>query len=81
MSRKTITIPEEVFEEAKAHKGDRSWAEVVLAGAKPDGQEDEGQPERQAVPEDILTEDHIPDIGGEVERRLERVLENHTTRP
>lgn len=74
--RTTISIRDEVFEEAKAAKGDRTWDELVLDGAhalETDGREDEGQDERHAQ---ALTADDLPMIknavAGEVENRLTR---------
>lgn len=77
MPRKTITVQEAAHEEASEYKreGD-TWSEIIVAGAKTLAQDGEGQGERQDTPEDVLTEDHIDDIGAEVERRLERLFEN-----
>lgn len=71
--RVTISVPEDHFEEAKAHKDDRTWGEILVDGAKSDGQSDEGQGEAHPTP---LTVDDIPilrrEIGDEVEDRMTR---------
>jgi len=74
--RKQISISPEVFEEAKANKGDRTWDELVLDGAHADeteGRNDEGQNEGHPTP---LTAEDIPmlrrEIGEEVENRMTR---------
>lgn len=74
--RRTISVSEATFEEAKAHKGDRTWDELVLDGAhagESDAGADEGQDERQVQP---LTADDVPmlrrEVADEVESRLTR---------
>jgi hypothetical protein len=74
--RRTISISEATFEEAKANKDGRTWDELVLDGAHTDetaSADDEGQDERQAQP---LTADDVPmlrrEVADEVESRLTR---------
>lgn len=76
MSRKTISVSEETFEEAKAQKGDRTWDELVLDGAhadETDSKSDEGQDEGHA---NALTADDVPmlkrEIADELESRMTR---------
>ena len=74
--RKTISVPADVFEEAKAHKGDRTWSEVLLEGAHTgdiDTGTDEGQDERHPRP---LTADDVPML----KREIAEELENRMTR-
>lgn len=75
-NRKQISIPEDVYEEAKANKGDRTWGEVLLDGAHADEtgrSDDEGQDDGHPTP---LTADDVPmlrrEIGDEVENRMTR---------
>jgi len=70
--RKTITVDADVFQEAKANKGDRTWAELLLDGAHADS-EDEGQDERHPKP---LTADDVPML----RREIAEELENRMTR-
>lgn len=65
--RKTITVDEDVFEEARANKGDRTWAELILDGAHADS-EDEGQDEGQPKP---LTAEDVPMLKREIASELE----------
>lgn len=66
--RTTISLPNDVYEEASEHKGDRTWAEVVRDGAYA-----EGRREHPASPR--LETRHIPEladaIAEEVVARLE----------
>lgn len=70
--RKTITVDEDVFKEAKANKDDRTWGELILDGAHADS-EDEGQDERYP---NLLTADDVPmlkrEIADELENRMTR---------
>jgi len=69
--RVTISVPEDAYEEAKAAKGDRTWAEVLLDGAHADtttGRDGEGQDERHAHP---LTADDVPMLRREIAEELE----------
>jgi len=69
--RKTITVSEDAFEEAKEHKGDRTWDEIILAGAhadETDVQRDEGHDEGQPQP---LTADDVPMLKREIAEELE----------
>ena len=70
--RKTITVDADVFQEAKDHKGDRTWAELLLDGAHADS-EDERQDERHPNP---LTADDVPML----RREIAEELENRMTR-
>lgn len=65
--RKTITVDPDVFQEAKDHKGDRTWAELLLDGAYADS-EDERQGEGQPQP---LTADDVPMLRHEIAEELE----------
>jgi len=74
--RVTISVPEDAYEEAKAAKGDRTWAGVLLDGAQADttaGRDDEGQDEPMP---DALTADDVPmlrrEIADELEHRMTR---------
>jgi hypothetical protein len=74
--RRTISVSEATFEEAKRLKDGRTWDEVVLDGAHADetaSRDDEGQDERQSQP---LTADDVPmlrrEVADEVESRLTR---------
>jgi len=72
--RVTISVPEDAYEEAKAAKGDRTWAEGLLDGARADattGRDGEGQDERQAHP---LTADDVPMLADAVADRVENRL-------
>lgn len=79
MSRTTISIRDDVFERLEADKGDNeSWSGYLERLA--DG-------ERVPRPQDgngecmnALTEAHIDDIGADVERRVERLLDDRLTR-
>jgi len=80
MSRKSTTMGEDAFDRLDGHKhDDESWTEFghrvadVLDAHDGDGEHASNTP---AVPDDVLTEGHIDDIGAEVERRVERTLEN-----
>jgi hypothetical protein len=70
--RKTITVDADVFAEAKANKGERTWAELFLDGAHADSSA-ERQDERHAEP---LTADDVPmlrrEIADELENRMTR---------
>ena len=65
--RKTITVDEDVFEEAKANKDGRTWAELLLDGAHADDG-DERQSERHPKP---LTADDVPLLADEIAEKLE----------
>lgn len=74
--RKRISVSEDVFAEAKAHKGDRTWDELVLDGAHASdtgGQDDGGHDDTQPAP---LTADDVPllrrEIADEIEDRMTR---------
>jgi len=77
--RKSLSVDEDAFEEAKDHKGDRTWSEIIVAGAhansdgETDAQRDEGQGEGQPQP---LTADDVPMlkrvIAEELENRMNR---------
>lgn len=74
MTRKTISVPEAVYEEAHAHKGDRTWADVLLDGAhagKTDTRRDEPQGEPHPAP---LTADDLPMIRNAIADELENRL-------
>lgn len=74
MTRTTISVPDDVHEQACEAKGDgETWAEYLLRCAETPQGRDEGQDCKADVPD-------IDDIGAEVERRVERALENHLTR-
>ena len=83
MTRKSISVSEDVYERLLAHKGDDdSWTDVGQRAADAldavDGDEspDSGV-DADADASHTLTEDHIDDIAAEVERRFERTLSNH----
>jgi len=65
--RKTITVDADVFEEAKANKGDRTWAELLLDGAHANS-EDERQDERHSQ---LLTADDVPMLRREIAEELQ----------
>lgn len=75
--RVTISVPEDAYEEARAHKDDRTWAEVLLDGAHADGDADadgrdgEGQDERHDPP---LTADDVPMVADAVAERVDNRL-------
>ena len=75
MSRKTISVDDEVYERWAEHKrDDESWTDLLERGA--DALESEDGDVNASVNEsEALTEDHIGDIATEVERRVERALE------
>jgi len=81
MSRKGISIDEELHERGRQLKGDESWNDLLqrafdaLEEQDGDVARDVARDETQDVPDGVLTEDHIDDIGAELERRLERTLE------
>jgi hypothetical protein len=85
MSRKSISVSEDVYDRLLAHKGaDDSWTDVgkraadALDTVDGDTESPDGGVDADANASHTLTEDHIDDIGAEVERRVERVLENAT---
>lgn len=79
--RTTLSIDDDVAEEARAHKGDRTWADLVLDGAhapgarhddgETAGRHDEGQDEPHP---DALTADDIPLVADAVAERVENRL-------
>ena len=66
--RKTITVTAEAYEALAADK-DGSWSEYLLKLHDDDANSDE-----------CISPGDIADIGAEVERRLEKTLDNRLTR-
>jgi hypothetical protein len=74
--RKTITVSEAAWKEAKEKKGDRTWDDLVRDGARAetaDETDDEWQSERHPQP---LTADDVPML----RREIVDELENRMTR-
>lgn len=82
MTRTSISLSDDVFDRLKALKRDgESWTEFGERVADTlEAQDDGVNSDSNATPDDVLTEDHISDIGAEVERRVERTLDNMTRR-
>ena len=75
MSRKTISVDDEVYERWVEHKrDDESWTDTLERGADALESED-GDVNASVNKSKTLTEEHIDDIAAEVERRVERTLE------
>jgi len=73
MTRKTVTISEEAYEALDGEKREsESFTELAFRAAEALEDED------GAVNTDpnTLTEEHIDDIGAEVQTRMERLLKN-----
>jgi len=84
MSRSGISIDDEVHGRGKSLKrDDESWNDLLSrafdaleqADADP-GDADAARDRLDELPDTLLTEDHIPDIGADVERRVERILDD-----
>jgi predicted CopG family antitoxin len=73
MSRKTITISEEAYNALDGEKREgESFTELAFRAAEA---LEDGDGAANTDP-NTLTEEHIDDIGTEVEDRLQRILEN-----
>lgn len=77
MGRKTISMSEEAYERLQSLKSDdQSWTDFGHWAADALEAQDDVNTEPNAVPDDILTEDNIPDLLNQFERRVERQLES-----
>jgi len=79
MTRKSITIDEDAFARLEGHKQDgESWTEFADRVADFLESQDGNNECGLSTPDDVLTEDHLDDIGSIVERRVESALEQQT---
>ena len=79
MGRKGISIDEGVHARGDDIKREgESWSDLLgRAFDALEAQDDGAASDRlDEIPDDILTEGHIDDVAAEVERRVERTLEN-----
>lgn len=79
--RTTVSVEETAHTTALGVKDDLglTWSEFLIAAADAlESQDDEMKGKMNAC--DVLTTAHIDDIGAEVERRVERAVENTLTR-